>query len=651
MRADEPLIPVKYVMPMNGNTQALGFNLLSTPNRRDWILAAQKNGRVQATRILHLAQAPNKAGMLVLQPVYRSSVEQGLMENQRQLIGFLVGVFTVDQMIHTALNYSGLDHIDLQLFENHAITPTYRIMSEDNIGPQRQAFNETFHVSLAGQQWQLLAIASQRYILQRLSPQHLPMQLLLMIAASLAAFMMMMQQSRETYLSSEVAHKTRDLDHLARHDPLTGLPNRRAMKEAIQNLATQTTQEHAALLFIDLDRFKLINDTLGHQTGDQLLIYLGQRLQQQLTSDQYLFRMGGDEFLILSPYQNESNLQQLAKHLLAVCSQSVDLANGPRLQVTASIGISQYPRDGKDLDTLIKHADTAMYQAKEQGKNQFFCYTPALTDATREHFELEQSLRQAISQHQLTVYYQPQYTLNDATPCGLEALVRWQHPQKGMISPGTFIPIAEETQLIIPLGWEVLHQVCRQLRRWQHEGLHIKRVAVNLSPVQLMQADFFSQLSRMIDNYGIQPQQLELEITESTLQNDPDYVMELLQRLRHRGHLLSLDDFGTGYSSFRRLKKMPIHRLKIDQGFVRDIGSDQTDEAIIHAMIALGHSLNMSVLAEGVETEEQLNFLYHAGCDEIQGFLTGHPTAAEQVTWKPIKSDLRNRLLLELNDV
>ena len=620
---EEALIPVQYVEPLAENRAALGFNLYSLENRRQWVLQAQSQGQAVATGMLRLMQAPDEPGLLILQPVYRQ-LGTRLLQGRRELIGFIVGVITASRFFDVALQESGIEHVGLRA-SDHNGDVFYDTVVEPSVDDR---LRKSFPVLMAQQEWQIEAVAGPNYLSSHPISQALYLQGLLVGIGVLAALLILSAYNRERLLIARVEQQTRELAWQARHDALTELPNRNRMQELLREWLAPPASPFA-LLFIDLDRFKLINDSLGHQVGDQLLQILAHHLREAIPDNCQLFRMGGDEFILLLPGDARRATAE-AQRVLLVISQPCPVGKH-NLQLTASVGISLFPLHGQDADTLIKHADTAMYRAKARGKDRYELYSEQLTSDAMQSFSVEQDLRQALQEEQLVLFYQPQYRLDDGRLCGLEALVRWQHPRRGLLGPGQFIPLAEETQLIVPLGWQVIEQACRQLSAWLDAGLEVPLVAINISPQQLLQADFIPRLNAQVDGYGIERRRIEIEITESMIQQDPDFVLHQLHRLRLSGYHLALDDFGTGFSSLDRLKHLPLNRLKIDQSFTRDIGQNPKDEAVILTVIALGRSLGIEVLAEGVETRQQHDFLRQHRCDSMQGFLLGKPVPAAQL--------------------
>ncbi|RRQ21077.1 sensor domain-containing protein [Thiohalobacter thiocyanaticus] len=433
------------------------------------------------------------------------------------------------------------------------------------------------------------------------------------------------------------------LDHLAHHDPLTDLPNRLLLNARLEHALQHAHREQyrVGILFIDLDRFKNINDSLGHSMGDEILIEAARRLKQLLREEDTVARLGGDEFIVILDEVGHS------QDVITLGSRIMELFREPfvfglhTLHVTASIGISVYPEDGRDTDTLIKNADAAMYRAKEQGRDNFQFYTQELTNSAFERILLETSLRRALDEEDLVLYYQPQISLANGRIIGAEALIRWNHPDMGLIAPNRFIPLAEESGLIVPIGNWVLRTACEQARYWLDIGLPLEKIAVNISGIQVLRGDISKAIKRALNYSRLDPCNLELEITESTLMHEGGQAIASLESLRTLGVELAIDDFGTGYSSLSYLKRLPIDKLKIDRSFINDAATDPNDEAIIRAIIAMGHSLQLKIVAEGVETQQQSEFLQSLGCDVVQGYYYGRPMPAAEFArlFSPVSDD------------
>ncbi len=426
------------------------------------------------------------------------------------------------------------------------------------------------------------------------------------------------------------------LVHLATHDHLTHLPNRSLLQDRItQAIAhAERAERQMAVLFLDLDRFKNINDSLGHDVGDKLIIVLAERLRGIVRGGDTVARVGGDEcVIVITELQYETQAENVARKVLEVLAEP-EVVDGTELFLNGSLGISIYPRDGKDCHTLLKNADAAMYRAKEAGRNQFQFFTQEMNANAVHRLTLENELRHALEREEFSLHYQPQIDLANGAVVGMEALLRWHSPKRGMVSPAEFIPLAEESGLIVPIGEWVLRTACAQNKAWLNAGMQSLRVAVNISARQCRFNSLTKLVERVLADTGLDACHLELEITESLLMDNPEESASTLRDLNQMGIQLAIDDFGTGYSSLSYLKRFPIHTLKIDQSFVRDITSDPDDAAIVKAVIAMARSLKLRVVAEGVETAEQLEFLRAHECEGMQGYYFSKPMPTEQfVPW------------------
>ncbi|HXE95136.1 MAG TPA: EAL domain-containing protein [Dongiaceae bacterium] len=419
---------------------------------------------------------------------------------------------------------------------------------------------------------------------------------------------------------------------MAHYDALTGLPNRVLLHDRILQAITAAPRlgRKVAILFLDLDRFKTINDTLGHSIGDLLLQSVAERLKECTRSTDTIARLGGDEFIVVIPDLLEGS------YVTTVAQKILDLISTPflvrdvELNTSASIGISLYPDDGISNEELIANADVAMYRSKESGRNNYQFFAPEMNDSAYERLTMENNLRRALERQEFVLYYQPQVNSETGRIIGAEALVRWKHPEMGLVPPGMFIPIAEESGLIVAIGEWVLREACRQNKAWQQEGLSPIPVAVNLSTAQFRQKNLTEVVAKVLKETGLEPCCLELEITESGIMHGGETAVNTLHSLKQMGLKLSIDDFGTGYSSLSYLKKFPLDKLKIDQSFVRDITTDLDDAAIVIAIIGMARSLKLRVIAEGVETSGHLDFLNTNGCIEIQGYYFGKPVPADE---------------------
>ncbi|MBV8633462.1 MAG: EAL domain-containing protein, partial [Burkholderiaceae bacterium] len=431
------------------------------------------------------------------------------------------------------------------------------------------------------------------------------------------------------YDITETRRYQEELETLANRDGLTGLANRNLLNDRLQQAIVQAANHRETLwvAYLDLDRFKFVNDTVGHRVGDRLLCQVARRLEASLRNSDTIARVGADEFiLVLQERADELNVaDDLQQVLDAIAKPLTD--EGHEFFLSGSMGVAAYPNDGTDAETLIKHADIAMYRAKELGRNNTQFFTATMNQRAMERLRIESDLRSALERHELLLHYQPQVDLATGRVVGVEALLRWEHRELGMVPPGRFIALAEETGLIVPIGAWVLQTACRQAREWQAAGFGSLRVAVNLSARQFSQKDLVESVAETLVETGLDPACLEIELTESLVMTDVERAIGVLRNLKFLGVKLSIDDFGTGYSSLSYLKRFPIDVLKIDQSFVRDITVDAEDAAIAAAIISLAHSLKLQVIAEGVETEAQLTFLRRHGCDQMQGYYFSRPVA------------------------
>lgn len=423
------------------------------------------------------------------------------------------------------------------------------------------------------------------------------------------------------------------LKHLAHHDPLTGLPNRLLLNSRMHQSMAHARRNNTmvAVMFLDLDKFKMVNDTLGHPIGDLLLQEVAQRLTACLREEDTISRMGGDEFVILLDDLQDTNFASSVAQKINETLSKPFLLDEHEIFISGSIGISIFPHDGDEVTDLFRNADIALYRAKEQGRNNFQYYTQDLSARAMERMQLETDLRHALERNELIIHYQPQADLYNGSIIGMEALLRWQHPTRGLLQPDSFIPLAEETGLIIPIGEWVLRTACARLKAWMNSGLPQVRVSVNLSAGQFNQHDLASVVASALNDSGLPPECLELELTETMIMRDAENTLIILQKIKALGVKIAIDDFGTGYSSLSHLKRFPIDRIKIDQSFVQNITSDTADAAVSQAIISMSHSLNIVTVAEGVETEAQMEFLRSRHCNEIQGFHFSRPVPEQEM--------------------
>lgn len=436
----------------------------------------------------------------------------------------------------------------------------------------------------------------------------------------------------------KIAEET--INFQAHHDLLTNLPNRALLRDRLGLAISQAKreQEMLAVMFLDLDRFKNINDSLGHVIGDELLQQVSTRLKSCIREGDTLARFGGDEFTLLLPKigNGKEDISKIAQKINEVLKGPF-IINGNELYVSASIGISIFPRDGKDMDTLIKHADIAMYHVKDTGKNNFKFYSTDMTTPYFQNLSLETGIHKALENNEFQLVYQPQINIKSGVIVGVEALLRWHNPAHGLITPAEFIPFAEETGMIVEVGHWVLSNACAELKRWRDAGLPEIRMSINMSARQLADKNVIKHVSNVLRDYGIPGHCLEIEITENTIMSDMDAIIHKLKNISKRGVYIAIDDFGTGYSSLSYLHKLPIHTLKIDRTFIKEVNMKHTGKSIINTIAAMGKGLNLNVIAEGVETQQQLDYLQEIDCNEAQGFLF----------CKPLPGDVISQLLLQ----
>lgn len=440
-------------------------------------------------------------------------------------------------------------------------------------------------------------------------------------------------EERTALLNTSLHQANEELSYLALHDNLTKLPNRLLLEDRLQHAIEKAARNGStfALMFVDLDGFKEINDVYGHMVGDQLLLHIARNLKSVVRAEDTLARIGGDEFVLLMQVGEPSDAANAAEKMLVQVGLPLSFEHGD-LNVTGSVGVAIYGDDGVDARALMANADAAMYSAKDQGRNGYCFFEPSMNRGAHEQLALLQDLRRALAAHQLVLHYQPQYTTLDQSLQGVEALLRWEHPRQGLLPADRFIGLAEKSGLIVEIGRWVLNEACRQMMQWRSEGLAVPNVAVNLSAAQFRSSDLADRVREALASHGLEPAALTLEITESTAMHDPESSLQILRELAAIGVSISIDDFGTGYSSLLYLKRLPASELKIDRAFIKDLVAGGEDEAIVSAIIALARTLEMKVIAEGVETEAQGRLLTTLGCTSLQGFHLGYPEHARTLS-------------------
>ncbi|MBM7059104.1 EAL domain-containing protein [Pseudomonas sp. UL073] len=440
-------------------------------------------------------------------------------------------------------------------------------------------------------------------------------------------------EQRTASLATSLAQANSELMQLALYDNLTKLPNRMLLSDRLEQAIQKASRDHSsfAALFLDLDGFKAVNDAYGHHRGDQLLVEVAQRIRETMRGQDTVARLGGDEFVLLVEIGDPTDAAKIAEKLIETVRQPYSIERHECF-VSASIGIAVYPGNGNSQHELLVNADAAMYHAKDQGRDGYCFFESSMNANAHEQLQLLQDLRHALERNELVLYYQPKVLAPNGQTTGAEALLRWQHPQRGLLAPDQFLPLAEKTGLIVPIGQWVINEACAQMRRWRVLGREDWSVAVNLSASQFAHSGLVETVRSALQRHALEPRNLTLEVTESTAMRDADTSLAILDRLAEMGVSISIDDFGTGYSSLLYLKRLPATELKIDRGFIRELEAGSDDAAIVAAIIALGRTLNLKVIAEGVETTPQRSFLTELGCDSLQGYLLGRPMPAQQLT-------------------
>ena len=657
---------VDYIEPLAGNEPALGLDVSNNMEAISALQRAIDTGLPAAGGMVRLAQA--RRGFVVLVPLYRPGAEVGTAGARRAaLVGDTAVVLKADGLVEKILVGNGLmiaPGIDAHVYGGDTTDAAQLVFHRD--GPPTTlvmpaalrwiAGDDARHLSrrfdVAGRPWTILISARHGWSGIFYAGSLLALVTGVLLSLAVAAYIhVLVRGSRRTQTLVDqrthqlsIANELLTQDNAARRlaesalqfqnnrDPLTGLANRNLLRDRLGQAIAFAARASQAIwvLFVDLDRFKFINDSLGHLAGDELLKKIAERLEGAVRETDTVARLGGDEFVLLLPEHGDCALSTvIVQRIMDAIAQPLTI-EGHEFFLTCSIGVSAFPADGNEVETLIKHADIAMYRAKELGRSNFQFYTAKMNEQALERLRLEGDMRLAIERCEFLLHYQPQVDLRSGRVVGMEALIRWQHPQLGMVAPGRFIGLAEETGLIVPIGAWVLRTACAQVCAWRREGLGSLRVSVNLSARQFYQRDLTQTIADILSETGLAPQYLELELTESMVMTDVEHAVTVLRDLKRLGVQMSIDDFGTGYSSLSYLKRFPIDVLKIDQSFVRDITLDPDDAAIVTSIISLAHNLRLNVIAEGVETEAQLRYLQQHGCDEIQGYYFSRPVPAEQ---------------------
>ena len=621
-------LPITLIEPLSSNAQALGLDVAVLPATADSVAGTRTTGQPRVSEGIRLVQeVGEQRGVVMYQAVFQP--------HSTVLKGVVSAVFRMDDVLQ-ALGTTGSGvSPESCLLDPQAAAGNRRLAGPSGCDAPDWAqvpMSVQLPVQFGGRDWLLLVRANAGFLNQARDLSAWAMVgLSLLCVGLLGAFLLVITgQTRRT--QALVEQRTLELAALAHYDSLTGLPNRSQWVSRGQAELQLALQEHQSLavLFLDLDHFKHINDTLGHALGDELLQAVSQRLQPCLESHHMLARIGGDEFVALLPQlQGPEEAAQVAERLRRALQAPLYI-QGHEINLSASIGIACYPQDGDNLDHLLKHADTAMYVAKDAGRNGYQFFMKEMNARVSRRMFLENNLRRALERDELFLVYQPQIDAASGQVAGVEALVRWRHPDEGLIPPDRFIPVAEDCGLIEPLGAWVLHQACRQLQDWTQLGETDLMMAINISPMQFRKSGFIDTVRHALSASGVDPARVELEITETLLMQPLKDLDNRLRELADMGLTFALDDFGTGYSSLGYLKRLPISRIKLDKSFVADLPGDVEDEAITRATLSMAKDLGLRCVAEGVETEAQQRFLTQRGCDALQGYLFARPMPADE---------------------
>lgn len=610
---------IQLIHPLKGNEKAIGHDILKDDRRKKEALLALQDQHMTLAGPFELIQG----GVAVIgrNPVFLNDPVSG----QKQFWGFASAlIFLKDLLSVTDLNTLAEKGYAYQLARIHPDSGAEEIFARSQVDVQAHTVAVT--VRVPNGEWRLrmsapTPVSSWWYALGYLFS---------VMVAGVIVMLLRKVLIQPQILQEVVDQQTTELKYLAHHDPLTGLANRVQLKEAVQRMLNEYARYKftGALLMIDLDDFKQVNDLCGHDAGDQVLKIVAGRIQTHIRETDVVARIGGDEFGVLIQHaESVVEVTQVIQHILTIVQQPIELS-GQSFSVSASIGIAFVPQDGDDYMSIYKHADMAMYAAKEAGKNKFSFYNDQLQVQAVERIQLQNDFASAIDNHELVLHLQPIIDLTSRQVCGYEALVRWQHPERGLLMPGQFISVVESSNYIADLGYWVISEACRLIQ--QHE-LTVK-ISANLSPKQFRANDLVCELAGILSQYAVNPEQLELEVTESCFIGDIDEAIAQLKALRGLGLSLSLDDFGTGYSSLSLLQRLPVQKLKIDQSFVCNLVSDERDQNIVHGLSIMAHKLELTVVAEGIETAEQLQILKTMGCDLGQGYYFSKPAPYEELS-------------------
>lgn len=640
LKLGDPLVVVKWIEPFAPNKRAFGFNVFSNGKRREAMIKAQNISRPVATETIQLIQLEAKEpGFLIFSPINQGpSLGTSILTRSFNLTGFVVGVFVVGDIVTESLENSDASYMSVKILDSSANDEVIYQYEPTRVSSLGESVEFTFVQQVAEREWTVVVSVSQDVISLIKAESSVKFLIYESVFGALSVLLIITLFNSHANLLTQVRRRTQELEasrdtlkHFAFNDALTGLPNRRMFIKQTShalNLATRNGSM-VAILFLDLDRFKHVNDSLGHDFGDKLLIEVATRLTNSLRSSDVLARFGGDEFTIM--IENLTNVEQavvLSRKLIESLRQPI-LIDDESIAISTSIGVATFPKDGNHVDDLMRAADAAMYKAKELSSG-CVCYTNTLRKQAREKLFIESELPQALANNQLELYFQPIIDLRSGEHVGCEGLLRWNHPKYGVIPPDSFIPIAELSKEIIPIGAWVLRQACKQIKYWESMGIEHQKVSVNVSVVQLMSGCLLSDVKAALEQYEVNPNILELEITESVLVQNMAQATIYLTDLKKLGVRIAIDDYGTGYSSLGYLKQLPVDSLKIDKIFIAQLR--QNDRTIVSSTIQMATELGFEVIAEGIQTSDQMNILVKHGCRWGQGFLFSKPLSIARYT-------------------
>ncbi|WP_421843152.1 bifunctional diguanylate cyclase/phosphodiesterase [Marinobacter algicola] len=620
---------IRWMMPVEGNEDAIGFNVAFSPERRASLLEAKTTGNLDISGIVNLKQGGK--GMVIYAPIFTGDANNG----------FIAGVFRMETLASHMLSNRALTSFHIEIREKG--DPAYELNGSMDTDSR---FSRTLDVDLPTLDWTLAVTPSISWVEEQRSRWPFVtfvVMLFMGLLTSLTTLLVQLTLKRNRALlktrqelDAEISQRQavqKDLARLETTDALTGLANRRFFMEDLAHTLSIADRQmrQAALVMIDLDRFQMLNDSLGHQFGDELLIKVAERLNALSDEKVMVAYSGGDEFMVCQ--QHVENIDDVINLLgqIKQCFEEPFAVQGEEHSITATMGVAVYPQSGLDADTLLRNADVALYRAKEQGRNTYQFYTEGMQDREVMRLELDKDLNHALANDEFVLYFQPQLDLNDSSINSVEALIRWQHPRRGLLPPVDFIPLAEESGRITDIGRWVVMAACRQLAKWQKGPYSHLRIAVNLSGRELDDESIVDHIQEALESNGVPASRLEVELTEEIFIQNIEHNLNQLTKLHKLGVHLAIDDFGVGYSSLGYLRDFPVDLLKIDRSFITDVTERHDDAVITRAVINLAHNLGIQVVAEGVETHEQLTFLKNHRCDLIQGYLISRPIPAGEL--------------------